>query len=91
MDAAYVIKKPIITEKSTHDTEASKYTFLVDRKATKDDIRKAVQHMYGVKVDKVATQVRKGGSRRTRFGYVDAKVTKKAVVTLKDGATIELF
>ncbi len=91
MDAAYVIKKPIVTEKSTHASEESKYTFLVDRKATKDDIKAAVQHVYGVKVDKIATQVRKGGTRRTRFGYVEAKVTKKAVVTLKDGATIELF
>lgn len=91
MDAAYIIKMPIVTEKSTHGAEESKYTFLVDRRATKDDIKTAIQHVYGVKVEKVATQVRKGGSRRTKFGHVQAKITKKAVVTLKDGATIELF
>lgn len=91
MDSAYVIKKPIVTEKSTHASEESKYTFLVDRKARKDDIKKAVEQVYGVKVAKVATQVRKGGSKRTRYGYVEDKVTKKAVVTLANGATIELF
>jgi len=91
MDAAYVIKKPIITEKSTDATEDSKYTFLVDRTATKDDIKKAVGHLYGVKVASVSTQVRKGKRRRLRHGYSEQKVTKKAVVTLAGGATIELF
>jgi len=91
MQAAHIIKRPIITEKSTHASEASKYTFLVDRLARKDEIKKAVEELYGVKVTKVSTQVRKGGSKRTRYGYVEDKVTKKAVVTLVDGAAIELF
>lgn len=91
MDTAFVIKKPIITEKSTHAAEESKYTFLVDRLARKDDIKRAVEQYYGVKVAKIATITRKGGSKRTRRGYVEDKVTKKAVVTLAGGATIELF
>lgn len=91
MDTAFVIKRPIVTEKSTHAAEESKYTFLVDRLARKDDIKRAIEQYYGVKVAKIATITRKGGSKRTRRGTVEEKVTKKAVVTLVEGATIELF
>lgn len=91
MDTAFVLKKPIVTEKSTHAAEESKYTFLVDRLARKDDIKKAIEQFYGVKVAKIATITSKGGSKRTRVGYIEDKVTKKAIVTLVEGATIELF
>ncbi|MEM8757085.1 MAG: 50S ribosomal protein L23 [Planctomycetota bacterium] len=91
MDAAYVVKKPILTEKSTAAMEEGKYTFLVDRTATKVDVKRAIEQLYGVKVEGVATQVRKGKVRRYRYGYSTEASTKKATVTLAEGAAIELF
>lgn len=92
MDATYVIKKPMLTEKTTTAmNEQSRYTFLVDRRATKDEIRGAVESLYGVKVVGVTTQRRKGKERRLRYGWVTEKVTKKATVRLAEGQTIDLF
>jgi large subunit ribosomal protein L23 len=92
MDATYVIKKPILTEKSTTAmNEEARYTFLVDRRASKTEIKSAVESIYGVKVVGVTTQVRKGRERRLRYGWVTEKVTKKATVRLAEGQTIELF
>ncbi len=91
MDAAYVVKKPIVTEKSTAAMEEGRYTFEVDRRATKDDIKLAVEQLYGVKVTGVATQVRKGKVRRYRYGYAAESNTKKATVKLAEGSAIELF
>lgn len=92
MDATYVIKKPLLTEKSTFAmNEEGRYTFLVDRGASKDDIRRAVESLYAVKVVGVTTQTRKGRERRLKYGWVTEKVTKKATVRLAEGQTIELF
>ena len=92
MDATYVIKKPMLTEKTTTAmNEQSRYTFLVDRRASKDEIKGAVESLYGVKVVGVTTQRRKGKERRLRYGWVTEKVTKKATVRLAEGQTIELF
>jgi len=92
MLATDVIKKPILTEKSTFDmNERNRYTFEVDRRATKTDIKDAVESLYNVKVDGVATQVRKGKARRMRYGYVQEASTKKATVRLAEGQSIELF
>ena len=92
MDATYVIKKPILTEKSTTAmNEEARYTFLVDRRASKTEIKSAVESIYGVKVVGVTTQVRKGRERRLRYGWVTEKVIKKATVRLAEGQTIELF
>jgi large subunit ribosomal protein L23 len=92
MDATYVIKKPLLTEKSTATmNEDGRYTFLVDRRASKDQIKRAVESLYGVRVEAVTTQVRKGRERRLRYGWVTEKVTKKATVRVAEGQTIELF
>ncbi len=92
MDATYVIKKPILTEKSTVAmNEEGRYTFLVDRRASKTEIKDAVESLYGVKVVGVTTQLRKGKERRLRYGYVTEKLTKKATVKLQEGQTIDLF
>lgn len=91
MDAAYVVKKPVVTEKSTAAMEQGRYTFEVDRRATKADIKQAVEQLYGVKVEGVATQVRKNKVRRYRYGYATEASTKKATVKLAAGAAIELF
>ncbi len=92
MEARDIIIKPILTEKSYDDISAKKYTFIVDIKANKTEIQKAVEEIFGVKVKnvntlrqigKVKTQGRTSG-RRPEY--------KKAFVTLKkDSKTIEFF
>jgi large subunit ribosomal protein L23 len=92
MEAHYILRKPLLTEKSTASMEdLNVYAFEVDRRATKDDIKAAVESAFNVKVLKVTTQVRKGGSRRFRYGKVAENSWKRAVVRIAEGDTIELF
>lgn len=92
MHPSTVIKKPIVTERSTVTmAEDNRFTFLVDRRADKTAIKHAVESLYGVKVLGVTTQVRKSRERRLKYGYVQAPPTKKAVVRLAEGQSIELF
>ncbi|MBX3385903.1 MAG: 50S ribosomal protein L23 [Phycisphaeraceae bacterium] len=92
MHATHVIKKPVVTEKGTFAmNELNRYTFQVDLRASKDQIRKAVEDLYKVKVEKVNTQTRKGKMRRYRYGLTQESTIKLASVRLKDGDTIELF
>ncbi len=87
-----VIKRPILTEKSTFGmNELKRYSFLVDRTATKTQVKDAVQKLYGVRVLDVSTQNRKGRLRRTRSGLVAEPTTKKATVRLHAEDTIDLF
>ena len=92
MTAYDIIKRPIITEQSMAETEAKKYTFEVAKSANKIEIAKAVEELFGVKVQKVNTLNVRGKFRRQgRYeGYTRA--WKKAVVTLTEGSkTIEFF
>jgi large subunit ribosomal protein L23 len=92
MQAHFVIKKPIVTEKSTFAmSERGQYSFEVDPRATKDQIKDAVEHLYKVKVVGVSTQNRKGKLRRLKYGMVTERMTKKATVRLAEGQTIEMF
>lgn len=92
MESHFVIKQPIVTEKSTFASgEHNRYAFLVDRRARKDDIRRAIEDLYKVRVLSVSTQNRKGGTRRTRFGIVTEPVRKQAFVRIHPDDTIELF
>ena len=92
MDPIYVLRTPLVTEKSTGAmNDANVYTFEVDRRASKTDIKDAIERAYGVKVVKVATQVRKGGARRIRKGWVADQKTKKATIRVREGDVIELF
>lgn len=92
MQALHVIKRPILTEKSTFAmNEQKRYSFLVDPRATKKDIKAAVEEMYKVRVLGVSTQVRKGRWRRLRYGITQESTTKKATVRLHEDDTIELF
>jgi large subunit ribosomal protein L23 len=92
MQAHYIIKRPVLTEKSTFAmNERAQYSFLVDPRATKDDIKRAVEELYKVKVVGVNTQNRKGKHRRLKFGLTIEPTTKKATVKLAEGQTIELF
>ena len=92
MDPIYVIKKPLVTEKTTFAmNENNRYSFVVDRRATKDDIKRAIESLYDVKVDAVSTQTRKGKRRRMRYGWITEQKSKTATVRLKEGDTIELI
>ncbi|MBI5678798.1 MAG: 50S ribosomal protein L23 [Planctomycetes bacterium] len=90
MDTYNIIKRPLRTEKSVADGEATNsYHFEVDLRANKIQIKKAVEKHFNVKVQDVRTIVRKGKTRRVRFKLGRTKDSKKAVVTLKEGSTID--
>jgi len=92
VDPIYIIKKPILTEKSTEAmNEYGRYTFEVDRRATKTDIKNAIETLYDVSVEGIQTRRQKGKLRRLRYGYVRESVKKTATVRLKEGQVIELF
>ncbi len=92
MEAIHVIRRPLLTEKSTFDTEAhNRYAFEVDGSARKDQIKSAIEQLYNVKVAKVATQTRKGKSVRTKIGYAQKPSWKRAIITLAGDDKIELF
>jgi large subunit ribosomal protein L23 len=79
-----------VSEKSYGLLDESKYTFVVDPRANKTEIRLAVEQVFGVRVKAVNTVNRQGKARRTRFGIGHRKDTKRAIVTLKEG-TIDIF
>ena len=88
----YVIKKPIITEKNSLIAEVSNtYAFEVDRKATKIEIRSAVEELFDVKVTSVNTSICRNRSKRTKVGTTKVKYWKKAMVKLAKGEKIALF
>jgi large subunit ribosomal protein L23 len=92
MDYTYVIKRPVLTEKSTRaSSDIGSYAFVVDRKATKNDIKDAVEKLFKVSVVSVNTMVHKAKKRPTKFGIIGGEFTKKALVRLKDGDKIEQF
>ncbi|MBR5191751.1 MAG: 50S ribosomal protein L23 [Clostridia bacterium] len=90
--AQEIILAPVITEESMMGTAVKKYTFKVAKDATKVDIAKAVETLFGVKVEKVNTMNVRGHFRRYgRFEGFKAS-WKKAIVTLTaDSKTIEFF
>lgn len=91
MDAFHIIKRPLRTEKSVADGErTNSYHFEVDLKANKIQIKQAVEKFFNVKVDDVRTLVRKGKQRRVRLKVGRTKDWKKAIVTLKEGNSIDL-
>ncbi|MEC8321785.1 MAG: 50S ribosomal protein L23 [Planctomycetota bacterium] len=92
MHATQVIRKPLVTEKATVDSsEYNRYAFEVDRRATKADIRRAVEDLFKVRVVSVATQNRKGETRRMRYGSVTPAAVKRAIVKLHPEDRIELL
>ena len=91
-----IIKKPLITEKATGATESNRYTFAVDRKANKLEIKSAVEKMFNVRVVNVNTLTYGGGKSSVKYtnrGIVEqpSKVWKKAIITVAEGETIDLF
>lgn len=93
MDLSWVLKRPVITEKSMQQAAEKRYTFLVDKRATKGEIAKAVETFFEVTVLDVKTSKKIGKTKR--YGrYRQAKrlsPTKKAVVRIKPDQKIELF
>ncbi len=90
-DARDVIVKPVISEKSYSDAERGKYTFVVARAATKVEIRRAVEEIWGVHVEKVNTMSRHGKSVRRRFTKGRRSDSRRAIVTLTKGEKIAIF
>ena len=87
-----VILKPVITEKSMDDAQERKYTFKVDINANKIEIAKAVEEIFGVKVEKVTTLRVQGKIKRMGATSGKRPDYKKAVVKLtQDSKTIEFF
>ena len=91
MEPTDVIKMPIVTEKVTAAGEHNQYAFKVDRRATKTDVKKAIEAIYGVKVVDVRTQVRRERDRTYKYGRQPGKTWKRAMVRVADGQKIELF
>jgi len=90
-DARDIIKRPIITEKSYQLMEENKYTFEVDRKSNKVDVKYAVQTLFDVKVEKVNIINVKPKSRRVGRHTGLTRNKKKAIVTLAAGQKIADF
>lgn len=90
-----VLKKPIVTEKMTDLNEKGKYAFVVDKKANKVEIKKAVEEMYGVSVTKVNTTIvsTKPKMRYTKSQIISGRTPsyKKAVVTVAEGEIIDFY
>jgi large subunit ribosomal protein L23 len=87
-----VIIKPIITERSMDDMAEGKYTFQVDRRTTKSEVKKAVETIFNVKVEKVSTMNIIGKIKRQGLHSGKRPDWKKAIVKLtKDSKGIEFF
>lgn len=84
-----VIRRPVITEKATMASEFGKVVFRVANDATKSDVKKAVEALFGVQVTKVNTLNTKGKEKRFRGRVGQRSGYKKAVVTLAEGQTID--
>jgi large subunit ribosomal protein L23 len=85
-----VIVAPVITEKATLASEANQVIFKVNRQATKTEIKAAIESLFKVKVKAVNTIVRKGKKRAFRGITAVLSDTKRAVVTLEDGHSIDV-
>jgi large subunit ribosomal protein L23 len=96
MKLSDVLIKPILSEKANKQSEKfNRYAFVVDRKANKLEIKKAVELFYGVQVEEVNTMVvpSKLKSKYTKAGYIVGRkpAKKKAMVTVVAGETIDLY
>ena len=89
-DPRDVIVAPVVSEKSYSLIDEGKYTFLVDPRSNKTEIKLAIESIFKVEVATVNTLNRQGKTRRTRFGMGKRKDTKRAIVTLKSGS-IDIF
>lgn len=91
MDKYQIVKRPIVTEKSTKLSEKNKYTFEVDRNANKIEIKKAIEELFNVKVVavNVINEIAKAKRVGTHSGFKPA--VSKAIVTLAEGFKIDVY
>jgi len=85
-----IIRKPVVTEKSTMGSEHGQMTFKVPLKASKPDIKIAIETLFKVNVTRVNTLIQKGKTKRFKGVKAFRSDEKKAIVTLKDGQTIDV-
>ena len=85
-----VVKKPIVTERATDLNTIGKYVFMVENRATKNEVKKAIKAMYKVDVIAVNTVVKPAKARRFRNQRTMRPGYKKAVVTLRQGQKIDI-
>ncbi|GAA3525968.1 50S ribosomal protein L23 [Aeromicrobium panaciterrae] len=86
-----VLIAPVVSEKSYGLLDDNKYTFVVHPDANKTEIKIAVEKIFGVKVTAVNTLNRKGKTRRTKTGLGKRKDTKRAIVSVAAGQSIDIF
>jgi len=96
MKLSDVLVKPILSEKANKQAEKeNRYAFIVDKKANKLEIKKAVEEFYGVQVAEVNTSIVPGKTKAkfTKAGYIVGRkpAKKKAIVTVAEGETIDLY
>ncbi|ABQ89590.1 MULTISPECIES: 50S ribosomal protein L23 [unclassified Roseiflexus] len=91
MNPHQIIKRPLITEKNTNLMRFNKYSFEVDRNATKPQIKRAIEEIFNVRVTAVHTMNVRGKLRRRGRQYGYTADWKKAIVTLAEGDRIDLF
>ena len=84
-----IIKKPVTTEKSTNLQQFNQYSFIVSKNSNSLEIKKAIEMIFKVKVNKVNTSILRGKGKTFKGQYGFRKDTKRAIVTLADGNTID--
>jgi large subunit ribosomal protein L23 len=90
-DPREILLKPVVSEKSYALLDENKYTFLVDPRANKTEIKIAVEKVFGVKVLSVNTMNRDGKRKRTAIGFGKRNDTKRAIVQVAAGQRIDIF
>ncbi|GGI12294.1 50S ribosomal protein L23 [Galliscardovia ingluviei] len=86
-----IILKPVVSEKSYANSDMGQYTFVVAPSANKVQIKQAIEQIFKVKVTNVNTLNRQGKRTRTRTGYGRRVNEKRAIVTVAEGQTIDIF
>ena len=84
-----IIKRPVTTEKSTNLQQFNQYSFIVSKNSNSYEIKKAVEAIFKVKVSKVNTLILRGKGKTFKGQYGFRKDTKRAIVTLNEGNTID--
>ena len=90
LDKAYeIVKKPITTEKSTNLQQFNQYSFIVSKNSNSFEIKNAIELIFKVKVNKVNTSILRGKGKTFKGQFGFRKDTKRAIVTLDEGNTID--
>ena len=87
--AMSILSKPITTEKSTNLQQFNQYTFLVSKNSNSFEIKQAIETLFKVKVIKINTSITRGKMKSFKGNFGFRKDSKKAIVTLKEGNTID--